>query len=411
MQHRNVADSHPCPPIAAGYDQMLMGLEEIRSNWEAFGQSIPMRSILWRQEPWTSDEFFASGRQQVEDSLGLLDELGLRPRGHALDFGCGIGRLTQALAVHFETVVGVDIAQSMVDQADQFNRHPERCRYVVNTTDDLSQFPTGSFDLVYSLIALQHVGAKSAKCYLREFLRVLKPRGVAFFQLPSHLQVPAELPPDGMKAQMTVSPAAAEPIPASTTAGESVRLKVTLRNSSTVAWGPDHRLAVGGAWFDQASGSPVDDQGPWVPIRVGLQPGQEIELEIDAGAPVQSGSYLLRFQLHQGRVRTFPDPADGPAEVPVQVLGAADGPSPVEPFPQRTAPHMIMEGVSQGPVKRIVHANGGTLVAVREDPLAGEGWQSYIYIVRKSRWPRISRVSRTEWRAVAKRMRRVIRPR
>lgn len=33
----------------------------------------------------------------------------------ALDFGCGAGRLTQALAGYFEEVCGIDIAPSMIE--------------------------------------------------------------------------------------------------------------------------------------------------------------------------------------------------------------------------------------------------------------------------------------------------------
>ncbi len=62
-----------------------------------------------------------------------MDYLGDRqisfPKRRALDFGCGVGRLTQALARHFNIVDGVDIAPSMIELANQFNRSGGRCRY------------------------------------------------------------------------------------------------------------------------------------------------------------------------------------------------------------------------------------------------------------------------------------------
>ena len=38
-------------------------------------------------------------------------------RRSALDFGCGIGRLSQALAEHFDQVYGVDISPKMIELA------------------------------------------------------------------------------------------------------------------------------------------------------------------------------------------------------------------------------------------------------------------------------------------------------
>ena len=51
-----------------------------------------------------------------------LEDLGVTvSRGRALDFGCGAGRLTRALAARFESVVGVDVADAMLDKARALN--------------------------------------------------------------------------------------------------------------------------------------------------------------------------------------------------------------------------------------------------------------------------------------------------
>ena len=105
-------------------------------------------------------------------------------RGRALDFGCGIGRLTQALAGHFENAVGVDIAPAMIQAAKDQNRAPGRCEYLVNGRPDLSLFADAEFDFVFSTIVLQHVRTEYAERYIAEFLRVLRPGGLAVFQVP-----------------------------------------------------------------------------------------------------------------------------------------------------------------------------------------------------------------------------------
>lgn len=186
-----------------------MNLERLRHHWDAWGREDPFWAILThpdkRGNRWDEASFFAGGAAEIDVIMGELRRLvpSIRTRT-ALDFGCGAGRLTQGLAVHFESVVGVDIARSMVDLAQQWNRHPDRCRYVVNTAGDLRAFEDGSVDLVLSLITLQHMAPRYAVAYIAEFVRVTAPGGLVYFQLPTGLVPP---PPDAglvrrMKARL-----------------------------------------------------------------------------------------------------------------------------------------------------------------------------------------------------------------
>jgi len=135
---------------------------------------------------WKLDEFLGTGTAEVASVMAYLAQtVGNVRRSTALDFGCGVGRLTQALAAHFENVTGVDISAAMIDRAVALNRHPDRCRYVVNTVADLRTFADGTFDFVYSNITLQHIAPRYSRAYIREFVRVAAPGGVILFQLPS----------------------------------------------------------------------------------------------------------------------------------------------------------------------------------------------------------------------------------
>jgi SAM-dependent methyltransferase len=132
------------------------------------------------------------GRDDVTRTLGELDALGLRvPRGSALDFGCGVGRLTQALGEHFARVVGLDISAAMVERASAENRHAGRVKYMVNTArrPGLGVLGDARFDLVLSLISLQHNPTRVALAYIADFVRHLTPGGVAVFDLP-HASLP-----------------------------------------------------------------------------------------------------------------------------------------------------------------------------------------------------------------------------
>ena len=184
-----------------------MELKELQQHWDRFGRKDPLWAIVaWPEKKgnkWQLDEFFETGVREiatvVESAEGLNIDL---KRRRALDFGCGVGRLTQALANHFDEVVGVDIAPSMVKLARKYNRHGSKCTYHLNETDDLRLFPDKTFDFVYTNIVLQHMLPVYAKSYIREFLRVLVPNGLLIFQLPSErVQERGSETPDFSEAQ------------------------------------------------------------------------------------------------------------------------------------------------------------------------------------------------------------------
>lgn len=167
-----------------------MALEDVRRTYEAFGRKDPLYAVLSHQgtedNRWDPEEFFATGRAEIDAAMRHLGSLQLEVgRGRAMDFGCGVGRLTQALCDHFSQAVGIDISSSMVEAARGYNRHGDRCEYRVNTTADLLQLGDASFDLVYSNIALQHSPPEASMRYIAEFFRILRPGGVALFQIPS----------------------------------------------------------------------------------------------------------------------------------------------------------------------------------------------------------------------------------
>lgn len=166
-----------------------MALKHVQKTYEKLGAEDPLYAVLSFPElkgnRWNPDDFFARGRDEIGNRLKVIESLGLEPaRGRALDFGCGPGRLTQALCEEFNEVVGVDISSTMIDAANRLNRYGERCRYFVNTGDRLPLLDDQSFDFVYSNITLQHIPPAASTCYIAEFLRILRPNGVMSFQMP-----------------------------------------------------------------------------------------------------------------------------------------------------------------------------------------------------------------------------------
>ncbi len=167
-----------------------MSLRALQRQWTMLGERDPYWAIL--AEPgkenhgWDVEEFFFTGVREIDAVMEYLQRTcPPRERERALDFGCGAGRLTQALARHFLRVTGVDIAPPMIELAGKHNQWGERCRYVLNQRRDLAVLGAERFDLIYSNLTLQHMRPALSRGYVREMLRVLAPGGVLLFQLPS----------------------------------------------------------------------------------------------------------------------------------------------------------------------------------------------------------------------------------
>ncbi len=165
-----------------------MDMEFWQANWNKLGADDPLWVVLTdpskKGGKWDPASFFQTGRDEVKESLSKLTSRGtLVRRGRALDFGCGVGRLSQALSEEFEEVHGVDISPSMIGHATRFNRFPGKCNYHVNNKSDLTLFPDNHFDFVFTMITLQHIEAPYALAYIQDFIRVLKPGGILNFQV------------------------------------------------------------------------------------------------------------------------------------------------------------------------------------------------------------------------------------
>jgi SAM-dependent methyltransferase len=163
-------------------------LDRLRLDWTRLGAEDPLWAVLirpgTRHGGWDPDEFLATGRAEVGAALTRLDELGVLPRpGRVLDFGCGAGRASQALAEHAAEVVGVDVSEPMLATARRLDRSGGRCTFVLNERPDLSVFADASFDLVYSSLVLQHLPPPLARSYLAELTRVLRPGGAMAVQV------------------------------------------------------------------------------------------------------------------------------------------------------------------------------------------------------------------------------------
>lgn len=163
----------------------MVDLERLRNDWDALAKQDALWAILTdgrkTRGGWDVAEFLQTGEIEIATVMGCLAEIGCLPDsdGAALDFGCGVGRLTQAMARRFAACVGVDISEEMIRKAAALNAYAH-CSYMTSATERLP-VADESFAFVYSNIVLQHVPRRLALGYLREFVRVLEPGGVLVF--------------------------------------------------------------------------------------------------------------------------------------------------------------------------------------------------------------------------------------
>lgn len=167
----------------------MASLNKLQQNWEELAQADPLWAICSdptkRDRIWDEHEFFATGDREVHTVLEYVQSLGLLLdySAPALDFGCGVGRLTRALAGQFSESWGVDISRTMIAKARDLNRDVPNCRFLLNETDELGSLSNSYFGFIYSSIVLQHIGPRLVRKYLNELVRVLKPGGVLVFQI------------------------------------------------------------------------------------------------------------------------------------------------------------------------------------------------------------------------------------
>lgn len=389
-----------------------MSFQESIDTWKKLGDLDPLWAILSDPQKeggkWDPGEFFASGKREIDEIMARIKVMDLTPAaGTALDFGCGVGRLTQPLAGYFREVHGVDAADTMIERARQFDRSNGNCRYHVNTRSDLSLFSDDTFDFIYSRIVLQHIPPDAARKYVAEFVRTLKPGGLLVFQLPSKL---ADTHRHAHPCRADIS---GEPPLGNVEPGERIRMRIKVANTSGMTW-PFKSEATAGCfrlgnhWLGKDGSMKVmDDARAAIPGDVA--PGQSVELVLDVKAPLRAGDYQLEIDMVQEGFCWFKDYGSPTMRQPVRVGSAWQVTATalidrlnvlVRAIGSRITrlirkpprkPAFSMNAVPKDDVLGILRSAGGKVMAVEDDFSAGSAWLSYMYFVSKEKGDRVPR--------------------
>ena len=156
--------------------------------WEWFGENQPYFGVLvdpkYRHEQLDEQakrDFFDTGKAHVEFVLQTIKEhfdnnFTIK---RALDFGCGVGRLTIPLSTACEQVVGIDASRSMLQEATKNAKEmgAENIEFFL-ADDNFSTLGGQSFDFINSFIVFQHIPLQRGYHLLRRLLSLLREDGI-----------------------------------------------------------------------------------------------------------------------------------------------------------------------------------------------------------------------------------------
>lgn len=162
------------------------------ADWEELAQREPYFAVLTHDDflgvqssDVASTAFFETGEADIAALLeavaaALGREIALTS---ALDFGCGVGRLTLPLARRATRVVACDVAPTMLTHARENAEKAGLHNVTFIESHELVSLEADQFDFIGSLLVLQHIPVSAGYEIIRTLLRLLAPSGIAALHL------------------------------------------------------------------------------------------------------------------------------------------------------------------------------------------------------------------------------------
>jgi SAM-dependent methyltransferase len=157
--------------------------------WEAVARQEPHWGVCslpqFKKDQLTAQElegFFHDGERMIENYISKIGTVqpDFRPH-HAVDFGCGVGRLTRALAKRVDQVDAIDISPTMRRLCAETCADAGLSNVTVLASDATLSELTGRppADLIVASIVLQHVHPDQGLPLVQRLIRHLAPGGWA----------------------------------------------------------------------------------------------------------------------------------------------------------------------------------------------------------------------------------------
>jgi ubiquinone/menaquinone biosynthesis C-methylase UbiE len=153
-------------------------LQKMRDDWDQRARENARYYVANGTTAWTDEDFFASGEKSVADEMRVLE------------IGCGVGRVTRALAKFFGEVHAVDVSGEMIREAKLALQDQPNAFVYQNNGQDLEVVPPLTFDFAFSSIVFQHIPSREIiETYVREVWRLLRPGALFKFQVQGDINM------------------------------------------------------------------------------------------------------------------------------------------------------------------------------------------------------------------------------
>lgn len=127
------------------------------------------------------DDVLKSGRDDLTRAISIT-AMRVGPDHTVLEVGCGVGRMSAALAESFGRVVGVDIAPKLIEEARRRNQNSQ-VSFEVADGNNIRPQAIDCCDAIFSYEVLYYVPPELLTIYFRDAFRLLSPGGQFVFQL------------------------------------------------------------------------------------------------------------------------------------------------------------------------------------------------------------------------------------
>ena len=176
-----------------------MSAQNTDKSWEKLGKEDPYYWVTtideYVDEKWsdeTQKKFFEESTKYVHSILEIIHrhiDPNFTPT-NALDFGCGVGRVTIPLSKICKTVVGTDVSSTMLKEAEKLSTQEETENITFVKGDDELSKVKGTFNFIHSIYVFQHIPFNRGKKILNKLLSSLEPDGVGVLQFLVHNELP-----------------------------------------------------------------------------------------------------------------------------------------------------------------------------------------------------------------------------
>ena len=159
-------------------------------NEAEFYAFLSQTADLWakhdfQKQGWIKYMSDLSRSKQIVEKVIDFFKLSKQQKKKVLDVGCGFGNLLLALQEEFTQVCGIDIEPTCVEWSKKRAGRAE----VIDGSATKIPWQDREFDLIISTDVLEHIPYSEQEMAASEMMRVLKPGGCGYVEVPNRLQI------------------------------------------------------------------------------------------------------------------------------------------------------------------------------------------------------------------------------